>query len=76
MPKNLSNSVKVQILIGVAVMVLGAAVLKLWDRHDARVNAAEDLKDKVALLQEKVDLMGKQLDLVWADAYGVERRQK
>jgi hypothetical protein len=64
------------ILTGVAVMVLGAAVLKLWDRHDARVNAAEDLKDRVATLETTVELMGKQLDLVFADAYGVDRRQK
>jgi hypothetical protein len=69
MPKNLSNSVKVQILIGVAVAVLSAAAIKIWNDHDSRLTEMADLKARVNTIE-------KQLDDVYRYGFDIERPKK
>lgn len=43
-----------QIVVGVAITVLGAAILKLWEDHDSRLKAIAALQTKVDLLQDQI----------------------
>jgi hypothetical protein len=69
MPKKLDSGMSMRIVEAVVVMLLGTALWRMYENHEANQKA-------ITTLEAKVELMGKQLDLVFADAYGVERRQK
>jgi hypothetical protein len=55
MPKTNRETPWMAIAIGVAVTVISAAAIKVWDNHDTRIAEVADLKARVNALEDQMD---------------------